>query len=47
LRQGEKLGSAFSGDDAGSFQKENQSFPRQLRVRRGGVDKVEAEPTAK
>jgi hypothetical protein len=47
LRQGEKLGSAFSGDDAGSFQKEDESLPGQLRVGRGSVDKVEAEPTAK
>jgi len=32
LRQSEKLGSAFSRDNAGSFQKENQSLPGQLRV---------------
>jgi hypothetical protein len=47
LRQSEKLGSAFGGDDAGGLQKKNQSLPRELRMGRGSVDEVEAEPTAK
>jgi hypothetical protein len=47
LRQSEKLGSAFGGDDARGLQKKNQSLPRELRMGRRSVDEVEAEPTAK
>jgi hypothetical protein len=46
LRQSEKLGSALRRDDAGSLQKKNESPPGELRVGRGSVDEVEAEPPA-
>ena len=46
-RQSEKLGSAFGRDDASGLQQENQPLPGKLGMGRGGVDEVEAEPTAK
>ncbi len=47
LRQGEKLSPAFRRDDAGGLQKMNESLPGKLRVGRGSINEVEAEPTAK
>src|SRR6266436_4447989 len=47
LRQSEKLGSAFRGDDAGGLQEKDESLPGKLRVGRSRVDEVKAEPTAK
>ena len=47
LRQSEKLGSAFRGDDAGGLQEKDESLPGKLRVGRSRVDEVKAEPAAK
>src|SRR6266403_6039683 len=45
LRQSEKLASALRRVDTGGLLSENKTLPQQLRVRRGVVDEVEAEPT--
>lgn len=47
LRQSEKLSPALRGDDASGLQKKNESLPGELRVGRGRIDEVKAEPTAK